>query len=92
MSYQIQLSDEDYEALCTAAAQRGESIETLLHDAIASQYPVLPGARQQEGVYREPTRTPIDPALAADMERLAIEIGDEKPLLSDMVIDDRGPR
>ena len=92
MGNQVTLSDEDYAALRAAAAQRGESVETLLHAAIASQYPESFEGRSQQGAYIQPTRAPIDAALAAEMERLAAEIGAEQPWLSDMVIEDRGPR
>ncbi len=92
MAYQIALSDEDYAALLAAASQQGESMESLLHTAIARQYPTTSAARPQVGSYSYPTHKPIDAAWKAEMEQLAIQLGGERPWLSEMVIEDRGPR
>lgn len=92
MAYHIALTDDDYAALLAAASQRGESVETALHNAIARQYPMSTSAHQQQGTYSYPTGAPINPALRAEMEQLATQLGGERPWLSEMVIDDRGPR
>ncbi|HLY30231.1 MAG TPA: hypothetical protein VKQ36_04335 [Ktedonobacterales bacterium] len=92
MAYQITLTDDDYAALEAVATQRGEPIEALLHQAIVSKYPATSPARQQQGTYTYPTHKPIDPALKAEMEQLATQIGSEKPWASEMIIEDRGPR
>jgi len=92
MAYQIALSDEDYAALQVAASQRGESMESLLHTAIARQYPMASATRPQLGTYSYPTHEPISAVLKAEMEQLATRLGDERPWLSEMVIEDRGPR
>lgn len=88
MTYQIVLTDEDYAALMAASQQSGAPIERLVHDAIAARYAVP----QQIGHYQYPTGAPIMPEERAENERIAEEMGSEKPWLSDMVIEDRGPR
>ncbi|HUY79402.1 MAG TPA: hypothetical protein VMV29_21710 [Ktedonobacterales bacterium] len=92
MAYQITLTDDEYAALSAAASQQGEPIAELVHKAIASQYTMSSAIRPQQGTYSIPTGKPISPSLKAEMEQLAERIGNEKPWLSDMVIEDRGPR
>lgn len=86
MAMQITLSDEDYATLAAAAAQRGAPIETLVHEAIAhlNTYPI--------GSYEYPTGEPDSPEEEAEEEAIAQRIGPQRPWLSEMVIEDRGPR
>ena len=90
MAHQIALSEEDYAALAAASAQTGEPIERLLHEAIAARYPQEPPAGQV-GNYRYPTGEPDSPEEEAEDEYLATSIGLGKPL-SEIIIEDRGPR
>lgn len=92
MAHQIALSEEDYAALAAASAQTGEPIERLLHEAIAARFPQEPPAGPT-GKYRYPTGEPITDEEEEEMERLAQEIGvQHHPTVSEMVIEDRGPR
>jgi len=83
---QITLSDEDYALLAAVAKQRGAPIETLVHEAI-----VLLDT-QPRGTYEYPTGEPDSPEDEAELEAIAQSIGDAHPWLSEMVIEDRGPR
>lgn len=95
MTYQIMLSDEEYAALAVAAAQSGEPIEQLVHDAIMTRYAPasqpLAGQRGRVGSYQYPTGEPDSPAEEAEDDYLATSIGPGKPL-SEILLDDRGPR
>jgi hypothetical protein len=91
VAYQITLTDEDYTALAAAATRTGDSIEELVHRAIAERF-ASRGQAKQIGSYQHPTGAPITDEEEEEMERLAQEIGPEKPWLSEMVIEDRGPR
>lgn len=92
MAHQIALSEEDYAALAAASAQTGEPIERLLHEAIAARFPQEPRVGQL-GKYRYLTGEPITDEEEEEMERLAQEIGvQHHPTVSEMVIEDRGPR
>ena len=91
MAHQILLSEDDYAALRKVSAQRGEPIERLVHEAIAAHYAAGAPAKQI-GSYQYPTGEPLTQAEQAELARLAQELGSEKPWLSDMVIEDRGPR
>jgi hypothetical protein len=90
MTYHITLRDEDYAALAAAAARTGAPIEEVLHEMIARQLPAVPS--QQIGSYSHPSGERLTSEEQAELERLAEEMGSEKPWLSDMVIEDRGPR
>lgn len=91
MAHQITLTDEDYAALAAAAKILGTSVNELLHQAIAERFPQGESASQIVS-YRAPTGKPISALEETEMERLAQEIGSEKPWASEMVIEDRGPR
>lgn len=91
MAHQVALSEEDYAALTAAAEQTGEPIERLLHEAIAARYPQESPA-EPTGKYRYPTGKPITDEEEEEMEQLAQEIGHLHPTVSDLVIEDRGPR
>lgn len=90
MAYQITLSEEDYAALAAASAQTGEPIERLLHEAIAAHYESQPPTRQVAS-YRYPTGEPDTPEEEEEDDILAVSLGPGKPL-SEIVIEDRGPR
>ena len=90
MAYHITLSEEDYAALVAASTQTGEPIEQLVHEAIAARYE-SPSPTWPTGNYRYPTGEPITDEEEEEMERLAQEIGPGKPL-SEIIIEDRGPR
>ena len=90
MAYQVALSEEDYAALAAASEQTGEPIERLLHEAIAARYPQESPAGMT-GKYRYPTGEPDSPEEEAEDEYLATSIGPGKPL-SEIIIEDRGPR
>lgn len=91
MAYQITLSEEDYAALSAASARTGEPIEQLVHEAIAQRYSTSQPVKQI-GTYQYPTGEPLTQEEWEEEERLAQELGSEKPWLSEMVIEDRGPR
>ena len=91
MAMQITLSDEDYATLAAAAAQRGAPIETLMHEAISERFP-MPAPTKQKGSYRYPNGKPLSPAMYAENERIANSLRSARPWVSDMVIEDRGPR
>jgi len=92
MTHQISLTDDGYTALAAASASTGTSVEELVHQAIAGQFP----RPQQLGIYQYPTGEPISQEEEDEMERLAQYIGFDKPWASDFVIgdriEDRGPR
>jgi hypothetical protein len=90
VAYHITLSEEDYAALVAASTQTGEPIEQLVHEAIAARYE-SPSPSRQIGNYRYPTGEPITDEEEEEMERLAQEIGPGTPL-SEIIIEDRGPR
>jgi hypothetical protein len=50
MAYQVLLSDEEYAALAKAATTRGQSVEALVHEAVAEKYlaPAAPAQRAQD--------------------------------------------
>lgn len=106
MAYQmtITLTDQEYAALVAEATRSGKPIEALVHDAIAPHLP-SPGTPQAamtsrafiEQQHREgkilaiPTRRPLTPQEQTERERLAQKLATGKPL-SEIVIEDRGPR
>ncbi len=90
MTYQIALSEEEYTALAAASARSGEPIEQLVHEAIMSRY--APKPAHQIGIYQYPAGAPITEEEENAIERLAQEIGSEKPWASEIAIEDRGPR
>ncbi len=91
MAYTITLSDEDYAALAAAAERSGETIDQLVHEAIAEQM-TAPAKPKQKGRYQYPSGKRITREEEAAMERLAQQIGDKHPWASEIVIEDRGPR
>ncbi len=91
MAHQITLTDDDYAALSAAAARTGASIEELVHQAIAERLSAIESPRQI-GSYQYPTGEPDTPEEEVEDEELAQLIGPEKPWLSEMAIEDRGPR
>lgn len=105
MAYQITLTDDEYERLSVAAAQQGKTIEELVRAALTTQLSRPPAAHKpamtehefEEHLYRKgiidhiPDQRPDTPEEAAERERLARGIGPGTPL-SEMVIEDRGPR
>lgn len=108
MAYQITitLSEDEYQAVAAAAAETGEPIEDLLHEAVtthfapraASQPPVQQISEDEieEYLYRIgftsslPTHEPDTPEEEAEAEKLAELFGQGKPV-SEMIIEDRGP-
>lgn len=88
MAHMIALSDEDYAALVSASEHKGKSIEQLLHAAITA----LSAPSQPSATYEYPTGEPLTQEEREELEHLAQELGSEKPWLSDMIIEDRGPR
>ena len=91
MAYHIALSEEDYATLRAASTQSGEPIETLVHEAIVARF-TSAQSRHQIGSYVYPTGELDTPEDDAEDERLAASVGPEKPWLSDIVMEDRGPR
>lgn len=91
MAHQITLTDDEYAALAAASTRIGASIEELVHQAIAARFPT-PGPIKQIGSYFYPTGEPDTAEDEAEEEELARILGPEEPWLSDMVIEDRGPR
>lgn len=91
MAHRITLNDDDYSALAAVAARNGQPIEDLVHEAIVEYYSVTAPAKDL-GAYRFPTGEPDTAQEEAEDEELANSIGPQKPWLSDMVDEDRGPR
>lgn len=91
MAYQIMLTEEDYAALAAASTRTGTPIESLLHQMIAERF-LTPGTAKQVGSYQYPTGESDTPEEEAEDEELAQLVGPDKPWLSEMVIEDRGPR
>ncbi len=91
MAVQITLSDDDYAALQAAAAKSGKPINDLVHEAIVRQY-TSSTAVQFKGIYSYPTDEPDTPEEEAEDEELAALLGSNHPWLSEMIIEDRGPR
>ncbi|HST89164.1 MAG TPA: hypothetical protein VLJ14_12370 [Ktedonobacterales bacterium] len=91
MAHQITLSDDEYAVLAAASSRTGASIEELVHQALAQRFPT-PDSVKQSGSYSYPTGKPLTPEELAEMERLAQEIGPDRPWASEMAIEDRGPR
>jgi hypothetical protein len=94
MAYHVALTDQDYAALADVSAGTGTPIEELVHQAIqaiAERY-APNGSRQQVGSYEHPTGESDTSEEEAEDEALADLLGSDKPWLSDMVIEDRGPR
>ena len=91
MAHQIIRTDDDYAALQAAASRTGDTVEALAHQAIAG-YVAQAQKPRQMGSYQYPTGEPDSPEEEAEDEALAAAIGPGKPWLSEMVIEDRGPR
>ena len=102
MSYQINLSDQEYAALAEAAARSGIEPEQFLHEmllrlpsAMQKKRPVtvyeLSRRQYQEGKLSHlPNRQPITPEERTAREQRAQRFAGGKPA-SEMVIEDRGP-
>lgn len=91
MGRHITISDEDYATLEAISARTGASIEELVRRAVTECFAnPQPAARAVSYLY--PVGKRPSPAEREEMERLAEKIGAQKPWLSDMVIEDRGPR
>lgn len=86
MAHQISLTDDEYETLANLAQGRGQPVEVLVHDAI-QRY-----AAATMGSYEYPTGELDTPENEAEDEAIAQRIGSQQPWLSEMVIEDRGPR
>jgi hypothetical protein len=91
ITHQITLTDDDYAALTAAASRTGDTIEALVHRVIA-EHVAQASQPRQIGSYQYPTGEPISDEEEAEEEQLAQEFGSDKPWLSDMIIEDRGPR
>ncbi len=103
MAYTITLTDEEYAALSAAAAERGQSVEALAHEALAERYarsdtgaapqadPLIAYMLRMGHIRQAPTRMADTPAEQAERQRLAASAAPGK-LASEMTLDDRGPR
>lgn len=91
MGRHITISDEDYATLEAISTRTGASIEELVRRAVAECF-AKPQSTAREVSYLYPTGQRPSSAEREEMERLAKKIGVEKPWLSDMIIEDRGPR
>ncbi len=106
MVYQVTLTPEEYAALLAAATEQGKTIEVLVHETLAERFHApLPPAPQRPMTEREfleelyrggiisniPTGELDTPEEAAERERLISSIAPGEPL-SEIVIEDRGPR
>lgn len=103
----ITLSPEERAALEAKAAQSGKELEVILHEIMAreldlpvSEEPVNRPMTSQEFLekqYREgkilniATRRQMTPEEEAELERLGRLFADDNKLISDEVIEDRGP-
>jgi hypothetical protein len=91
VAHHVAITDQDHATLADISASTGMPIEALVHQAIAERYaPDI--SRHQVGSYEYPTGEPDTPEDEAEDEELADILDPEKPSLSDMVIEDRGPR
>jgi hypothetical protein len=90
MAHHITITDQDYAALADVSARTGTPIDQLVHQAITQQ--LAPAPLKQSESLRYPTGEPLTPEEREEMERIAQKIGSENPWLSDMVLEDRGPR
>ena len=102
----IKLSEQEYADLEAEAARRGEQLEAVLHDmirqlssssqTISTDRP-LTSQEFLEKQYREgkilniATRRQMKPEEEAELERLGRLFADDNKLISDEVIEDRGP-
>jgi hypothetical protein len=89
MAHHITVTDQDYAALADVSTRTGTPIEQLVHQAITQ---LAPSPQKQSESLRYPTGEPLTPEEREEMERIAQKIGSDKPWLSDMVLEDRGPR
>lgn len=100
----ITLTDAEYAALAQEAAKNGKPIEFLLHEMLSQHIqasePIsgpITNRKLQEYLYREgiiehlPSNEPINPEEKQEREYLAHLFGQGQPV-SEMVIEDRGPR
>ena len=98
----IRLTDAEYNALLMEATQRGKPVESLLHEVLTQH--IKPSRKQKlspreieeylfhEGIIeRIAIEEPETPKEEAERAYLASLFGQGKPV-SDMVIEDRGPR
>jgi hypothetical protein len=108
MAHQVTLtlSDDEYQAVTAAAAEAGEPIETLLHEAVARRFVPRPAPEAlsepisedevEAYLYRIgftanlPTHEPPTPDEEAEEEEL-VELLSKGKSLSEMIIEDRGP-
>lgn len=91
MAHQIILTDEDYATLEAVSARTGASVDDLVRRAIAECFIASPPAPPRV-TYSYPKGKRPSRAERDEMERLAEKIGPQKPWLTDMIIEDRGPR
>jgi hypothetical protein len=100
----ITLNDAEYAALSKEAAKRGKAIDYYLHEVLTQHIEPsdsishsLTSREIGEYLYREgitehlPTDEPDTPEVEAEREYLAHLFAQGKPI-SEMVIEDRGPR
>ncbi|HLJ81553.1 MAG TPA: hypothetical protein VKT52_08715 [Ktedonobacterales bacterium] len=105
MAYQITLTDDEYTALKAVAEQRGASVDALVHETLAREYETTSTTQatamdreflehlHRKGVLSHIATGEEDSAEEeAELEVIARRIGPEKPWLSEMIIEDRGPR
>jgi len=98
----IRLTDAEYKALLMEATQRGKPVESLLHEVLIQH--IKPSRKQnlssgeiEKYLFREgliepiSTEEPETPEEEAERAYLASLFGQGKPV-SDVVIEDRGPR
>ena len=102
MSYSITLTDEEYAVLSAVAAKSGKTVDELAHEVLAQHMPAAakPGMTDREFaehllrkglILRIPDRQPDTPEEAAERQRLVNSLKPGKPL-SEIIIEDRGPR
>jgi hypothetical protein len=108
MAHQVTLtlSDDEYRAIAAAAAEAGEPIEALLHEAVARRFATRPSPAALPEPFSEdeveaylyrigftanlPTHEPDTPEEEAELDRLAQLFSQGKSLV-EMIIEDRGP-
>ena len=103
MAHQIMftLTDQEYETFSAEAARSGKPLDTVLHEALVPpmQHSVLPLPADivvrnlyQKGIIMNiATHEPLTAQEDALLHQLAVKLGKGQPM-SEMVIDDRGPR
>jgi predicted DNA-binding protein len=89
MAYQITLSEDDYQRLADAAQKHGTTIEKMLHKAINDFGDI---DLEAEELIEYPSGEQDNAQMQTRDQEIAARLGTDKPWLSEMILEDRGPR